>query len=62
VHEIGHTLGLQHCPNVGCLMEDAEGKVATCDREYDLCAECRARLAANGHALERPRAIPWPRP
>ena len=43
VHEIGHTLGLPHCPTVGCIMEDARGKVATCDREYDICPRCRAR-------------------
>jgi len=62
VHEIGHTLGLQHCPTVGCLMEDAEGKVATCDREYDLCLDCRARLLRAGHALDQARNIPWPHP
>ena len=44
VHEAGHTLGLDHCPNRGCLMEDAEGRVATCDREYDFCARCRGLL------------------
>ena len=31
VHEIGHTLGLPHCPTRGCLMEDAMGKVVTTD-------------------------------
>jgi archaemetzincin len=63
VHEIGHTLGLPHCPTRGCLMEDAEGQVATCDREYDFCElRCRPRLAAAGRALPRSPTIPWPRP
>lgn len=62
VHEIGHTLGLEHCPTHGCLMEDARGQVKTSDREHDLCPRCRARLRRKGHRLvERPQ-IPWPRP
>jgi archaemetzincin len=62
VHEIGHTLGLDHCPNRACLMEDAEEKVATCDREYDFCARCRKLLADAGRVLPASPAIPWPRP
>jgi archaemetzincin len=62
VHEIGHSLGLDHCPTPGCLMHDAEGKVATVDDEADLCPRCRARLAAAGHRLPDLRALPWPRP
>jgi archaemetzincin len=61
VHEVGHTLGLLHCPNYGCLMEDGQGSVKTTDHEYDLCDECRARLGDRA----RPRdlaSIPWPRP
>jgi archaemetzincin len=62
VHEIGHTLGLDHCPVRGCIMEDAEGSVLTSDREYDLCPRCRAQLAAGGRALPASPKIPWPKP
>jgi archaemetzincin len=62
VHEAGHTLGLEHCPTRGCLMEDAEGQVATCDREYDFCQRCRGLLAAAGRPLPPSPQIPWPRP
>jgi archaemetzincin len=62
VHEIGHTLGLDHCPTVGCLLEDAKGRVATCDREHDICARCRRRLTGLGRAIPARPAIPWPKP
>jgi archaemetzincin len=62
VHEIGHTFGLPHCTTYGCLMEDAQGKVATTDREYDLCPRCRQRLLASGHELSDSPDVPWPRP
>jgi archaemetzincin len=62
VHEIGHTFGLPHCPNRGCLMEDGHGTVFTSDREYDLCSDSRLRLIETGHVLAHERAIPWPKP
>jgi archaemetzincin len=54
VHEVGHNLGLEHCPHVGCLMEDANGSVLTCDRDTDLCPSCRDRLAGLGFTVRRP--------
>jgi len=43
-------------------MEDAESRVATCDREYDFCARCRKLLADAGRALPAAPKIPWQRP
>jgi archaemetzincin len=62
VHEIGHTLALPHCPSKGCLMEDAEGSVQKTDTEYDLCGECRRKLAGSGRKIPESPAIPWQRP
>jgi archaemetzincin len=59
VHELGHTFGLEHCPNRGCLMEDGGGSVLTTDRERDLCATCRSRLGARGLLRTPPGPLPW---
>ena len=59
VHEIGHTLGLPHCPTRGCLMEDAEGKVVTVDRERNFCARCRQQAAGAGCPIKQPVGLPW---
>ena len=59
VHEIGHTLGLDHCPTRGCLMEDAMGKVVTTDRERDFCPKCRARAKEQGLVITEKPAAAW---
>jgi archaemetzincin len=59
VHEIGHTLGLDHCASEGCLMHDAEGQVQSCDVEFDLCEKCRARIADSGRVIPAHPKPPW---
>lgn len=57
VHEVGHTIGLPHCPNHGCVMEDGKGSVLTTDHERDVCADCRARVGRL--MLPVPVTLPW---
>ena len=47
VHEVGHVVGLDHCPERGCIMQDAEGSIATVDGESGkFCGNCtKIRLA-----------------
>lgn len=45
LHETGHNLGLRHCPEPGCLMNDALESIRTIDREReDLCLHCRNKI------------------
>jgi archaemetzincin len=45
-HEIGHMLGLDHCSEPHCLMNDAEGSIRTVDESTgELGPKCRAALA-----------------
>ena len=42
VHELGHNLGLDHCPNKKCVMTDAVEKISTIDNaKMKLCEKCR---------------------
>lgn len=50
VHEIGHTEGLDHCPEKTCLMRDAEGGNPL-DDEKDFCERCKAQLKRKGWGL-----------
>lgn len=45
-HEVGHTLGLDHCTTPHCLMQDARGTIKTIDGESGkLCAECVEKVS-----------------
>jgi archaemetzincin len=45
IHEIGHTLGLPHCPVKGCVMSDAAESIHTIDGEQEaLCAQCKQKI------------------
>jgi archaemetzincin len=42
IHEVGHVTGLPHCPQAGCVMQDAEASIETVDRESGaFCEECK---------------------
>ena len=54
VHEVGHTFGLDHCPEARCVMQDAEGGIENTDTGTgQLGPECRAKLEAE-HPLRGP--------
>lgn len=43
IHEAGHVMGMDHCPNQGCVMQDAESSIATVDMETgEFCDDCKA--------------------
>ena len=43
LHELGHNLGLDHCPNKTCVMRDAKGK-NNFDTSKDYCSDCKEIL------------------
>ena len=51
IHELGHTQGLDHCPDITCLMTDAKGKNTT-DGEKGFCKKCKAHLVSRGWKLD----------
>ncbi len=45
LHEIGHNLGLPHCPTINCIMSDANEKISTVDHSSsDMCKSCSAKI------------------
>lgn len=43
IHEVGHVMGLPHCPSAGCVMRDAEASITTVDAETGACCESCAK-------------------
>jgi len=44
-HEVGHVLGLRHCPAEKCLMNDANESIKTIDKSTGvLCESCHASI------------------
>lgn len=51
IHELGHTQGLNHCPEKSCYMRDAEGKDHL-NEEVHFCEKCKAHLITCGWKLK----------
>ncbi|SHM86011.1 zinc-dependent metalloprotease family protein [Chitinophaga sp. CF418] len=50
IHELGHNMGLQHCPVSTCYMRDAKGGDPT-GEEKAFCEKCTAYLQKKGWKL-----------
>ena len=44
VHEIGHMLGLQHCPNINCVMHFSKALIDTDIKSDNYCSECQEQV------------------
>ncbi|RLE53829.1 MAG: archemetzincin [Candidatus Methanomethylicota archaeon] len=44
VHELGHTLGLFHCPNKFCVMHFSNSIWDTDVKSYNYCSKCKVKL------------------
>jgi archaemetzincin len=51
IHELGHTQGLPHCPNLSCFMRDAEGGNPL-EEETKFCENCKKYLMKKGWTLK----------
>ncbi len=43
-HELGHTFGLEHCPDPECVMHFSNSLADTDRKGYRFCPRCRAKL------------------
>ena len=44
LHELGHTFGLVHCPEVACVMSRSNSVLDVDQKRAALCRDCRQRL------------------
>jgi archaemetzincin len=44
VHELGHTFGLEHCPNNRCVMHFSNSLADTDVKEIHFCDKCRPKI------------------
>jgi len=44
IHEMGHTFGLQHCPDSGCVMHFSNSLPDTDRKGVAFCGQCRPKL------------------
>ncbi len=48
IHELGHTFGLAHCPDIRCVMHFSNNLADTDIKDPGLCGVCSARLVRRG--------------
>jgi len=44
IHELGHTFGLEHCPDIRCIMHFSNGLADTDWKQTAFCSQCRPKL------------------
>jgi len=49
VHEVGHTLGLGHCPRSLCVMHFSNSILDTDRKQSEFCGRCDAEVASHLH-------------
>jgi len=60
-HELGHTFGMPHISQKGCLMSDVGGAIKTIDQESGLLCESTMKTIEGTYSIKIPRykMFPW---